>query len=352
MENSKLILDLEDKCKVQEMQIRSLKKQIDDLENELKSYPQLSKTYIGKSTKDGKITYRNWWTQTVSEYEGFCDNLWFSRYLRHKFPDVDYKLNFFSVFGEHLNIDKKMEGKKVFYTAEDMHNRFTEFTDKFGRYALNYVDFAMGYELLDNLNYLRFPYWITRNFSPIVTEEQIENEIEKLNSASYKKSEDVVVVCSHDRWKTRGLISDSISNFVNITYGGAWRNNTTDLWNKFNNNKLNFIKQFKFNICPENVISDGYVTEKIFESIRSDCIPLYMGGGNYLEPEILNKDAILLWDFSSDNSESVEIFKNLISDEKSYNEFKDQNPLLDDGAKFVINEFSKLEKHFERLIFG
>ena len=54
---------------------------------------------------------------------------------------------------------------------------------------------------------------------------------------------------------------------------------------------------------------------------------------------------------SDDNSDVIELFKNLLTDEKSYLEFKDQNPLLDTSKKYIINKFKELEKHFERLIY-
>lgn len=52
-----------------------------------------------------------------------------------------------------------------------------------------------------------------------------------------------------------------------------------------------------------------------------------------------------------DNTDTVELFKNIYSDEKTYNEFKDQDILLDSTKKYIINLFSDLEKHFERLIY-
>ena len=114
-----------------------------------------------------------------------------------------------------------------------------------------------------------------------------------------------------------------------------------------------FMSKFKFNLCAENLLDDAYVTEKIFNSITANCVPLYAGGGNYLEPEVLNPKFILRWsdDMSDDNSDVIELFKNLLTDEKSYLEFKDQNPMLDTSKKYIINKFKELEKHFERLIY-
>ena len=61
----------------------------------------------------------------------------------------------------------------------------------------------------------------------------------------------------------------------------------------------------------------------------------------------------LTWVVDDDrNSDSIELFKNLLTDKKTYVEFKDQDKILASGAKYVINIFKDLEKHFERLIYS
>ena len=161
-----------------------------------------------------------------------------------------------------------------------------------------------------------------------------------------------ILYSRHDQWNTRKKICDDVGRIADITYSGDWRNNPDELWIKYNNDKEEFMKPFKFNLCPENLDDNGYVTEKIFDSIKSDCIPLYVGGGNYLEPKILNQDAILRWYMDDTNNEdTLELFKNIYSDEKTYKEFKDQDILLSSSKKYIIKMFSDLEKHFERLIY-
>jgi hypothetical protein len=47
-----------------------------------------------------------------------------------------------------------------------------------------------------------------------------------------------------------------------------------------------------FNICPENTIREGYVTEKVFQAVEAGCIPIYDGPAE-VEPKVLNADRIL-----------------------------------------------------------
>lgn len=62
---------------------------------------------------------------------------------------------------------------------------------------------------------------------------------------------------------------------------GRWHNNTTELWDHYENNKILYLKNnSKFNICPENINTKDYVTEKLFEAFAADTIPVYYGSDN------------------------------------------------------------------------
>ena len=364
--------------------VQALQEKLYKRESQLKSIPQLCYTSLGYSALNGKVTYRNYigkhHNTVINDFDGYCDNIWFTRFLKHKFPDEDFKINIFGVFNAHNNLAYPMDGKKVLYSMEDLNYRFLEMKYHFNRYALKYMDLSMGYDLIDHKKYLRFPYWIIWHISPESTEEDIEQKVEVWNSSNYEKTKDVTVISSHDIYGTRTLIDNDINNFVNILYAGRWKNNTSELVTKFHNNKNAFLKQFKFNLCSENALSEGYVTEKIFDAFECDCIPLYAGGENYLEPKIINPKSIIRWDADKEygcdpnllkkarigryteypikwianddrNSDSIELFKNLLTDEKTYKEFKDQDRLLSTSVKQIMKMLADLEKHFERLIY-
>ena len=364
--------------------IQALNEKLSIRENQIKSIPQLCYTSLGYSTLGGKLTYRNWRVfpnSLIEDFNGYCDDIWFTRYLKHKFPNEDFNINIFGVFGRHDNLAYPMEGKKVLFSIEELNHRFLEMRYKFDKFALDYVDLAMGYEILDNPKYFRFPYWVYAHFSPETTEEDIEKKIELWNSSNFEKSKDATVITRHDLFGTRTMIVNDINRFVDIMYASSWRNNTSEMYTKFHDNKFNYLKQFKFYICPENLLANAYVTEKIFDAFLCDCIPLYAGGGNYLEPKVINPKVLIRWDgekkFGCDstilervnfgyakhhpvtwvanddrNSDSIELFKNILTDKKTYSEFKDQERILPSAAKYIIKIFDDLEKHFERLIYS
>jgi len=56
------------------------------------------------------------------------------------------------------------------------------------------------------------------------------------------------------------------------------------------NNKWDVLPQYRFSLCYENIYDEpGYVTEKIFDSMRAGCVPVYWGAPNiiteYVDPE-------------------------------------------------------------------
>jgi hypothetical protein len=55
-------------------------------------------------------------------------------------------------------------------------------------------------------------------------------------------------------------------------------------------NKWDVLPYYRFSLCYENVCDEaGYVTEKIFDCLRSGCVPIYWGASNiqeYVPPEV------------------------------------------------------------------
>jgi len=47
--------------------------------------------------------------------------------------------------------------------------------------------------------------------------------------------------------------------------------------------KSDIFPKYRFALCYENAILPGYITEKIFDCMRSDCVPIYLGAPNINE---------------------------------------------------------------------
>ena len=83
--------------------LSNTKNRLDFIEKKVKQIPRLSCTSFGTKALNGKLTYRNWVTSSSSrnlleDIDGYCERLWFTRYIKHKFHNEDFKINIFVPF--------------------------------------------------------------------------------------------------------------------------------------------------------------------------------------------------------------------------------------------------------------
>lgn len=79
--------------------------------------------------------------------------------------------------------------------------------------------------------------------------------------------------------------------------------------------KYTLLSKFKFSLCFENCVSEGYISEKIFDCFKARCVPVYLGAPN-IEDYISNKCFIDYRKFKS-YKELVEFLNSI--DEETYN---------------------------------
>ena len=275
---------------------------------------------------------------------------WFVRFLRHYFPENQTVVNFFGPLQMPFFIKRDFEGKKVFFTGEDVEHPKTQLNLYYGDYCLEHVDLAMGFGHVKNRKYLRFPYWIITTFSPEADEQQIRDRIREINKARYEKSNECVLINKHDPGKTRELVYDGVKDILRVKLAGAWRNNTRELWDRYGNDKAAYLRTFKFNICAENNNTEHYVTEKLFDAFLAGCIPLYYGSNNNPEPGLINRNAVIFWNKEGNNDENRKKVLALKNDESYYQSFISQPRLLPAAEDYVIDRYAKLKEHFARIL--
>jgi hypothetical protein len=140
----------------------------------------------------------------------------------------------------------------------------------------------------------------TKNISSVVT---------KLNSDSYDEE--------GSTYKIRHDLTDFLIKNLNfVDFYGGWGDSNNC---KGSNLKIDAVKNYKFCIAIENQFTKNWITEKFYDSILNNTIPIYYGCTNIKEifPEngyILIED---IHDFESVLSQIQEIEKNA---DKIYNE--------------------------------
>ena len=283
----------------------------------------------------------NWWADGAY--------LWFAQRYSSFLEAQNQRISFCSVFGER-EVLGHINGIKVFFSGENIHNHPY---DMYSDYLLQdkSTNLALGFEYFENERYMRFPLWILYMFSPTSTRDDIYDRCKELRFPRlFPKRHFCSMVASHDLNGLRYEMYDRLGSIAHISCAGRLLHNDDRLKNEFNDDKNTYIKEFAFNICPENSNSYGYVTEKIFQAIAAGCIPIYWGSYNNPEPQIINHDAVIFWDRESDNNDVIKTIERLYSSPKELDEFL-HIPRLQDGAEEIIWELlNGLDKRISSLL--
>lgn len=320
---------------------------------------EIKKDIIGPKVfyADSGVKYINWF-----------NNFWLEEFIKFNFPNAKLdKFCFCSVDGKRPKFDKNDERIKIFYTIENLEQiikhdkciidksanifRWLAYAKKhYSDYMVNDVDVSLCFKNLNHDNYIKFPYWLITLFPPDVTYTKIKETVYTISKSKNYAEKEAICINRHDVFGQRKKICDDLSELLSITYAGKWRNNTDELWNKFNNDKYSYMRLFKFNICPENMDAVDYCTEKIFDALRCGCIPIYAGCLNNPEPEIINKDFVILWDLDGDNTEQLKLVKRLNTDNEFYKKFVNQPKLKPDAANYIAEYFENLKQKLKEFI--
>lgn len=287
-----------------------------------------------------KMNFYNWYPQ-----EGGIQNDWFYKFIVKNIPNRKKELNFFSCHGDDLRTRFLNVPNKIFYTMEDSFKRFIDISD----FCLPSVDLALCYyDNVKNKNYLCFPYWM-RGFEPIIDINFIRKQIEEINNSRSKAIKECAMVCGHDMFGSRVTLVKELGDILDIKCAGWFNHNDDSLKTEFNDNKLEYLKNFMFCACPENGSVKDYVTEKIFDAFKSGCIPIYYGAHNEPLPKMINQNAILIWRYGGDNTELKKTIVKLKKDREFYLKFINQEKIKPKMAEYIFERFTKLKEKISEL---
>lgn len=309
-------------------------------------------------TGNGRVSYYNFWNQEP-------DVIWFTEFLRSrgflkKYPRAEFA--FFSTLGKTgvFLMDRRAypfthNRKRIFFTGENVHcDSFVDY--RYNMLDFKHIDLSLGFDRVNDERYLRFPLWILEMFPADADIETIKQVCDRLSHQHLhpQRSRFCALVSGnrgpHD---TGVLIRTQIVERLNVVNrvdcAGKLLRNTEDLQTVFHDNKAEFLKRYKFFICPENISVDGYVTEKVFHSIGSGCIPIYNGSLNNPEPDVLNHEAILFWEKDGDNSQLIKKVEELWNSPQLYKDFFEQPRLQSHAWEVILEYFNSLEKKIDEL---
>lgn len=260
------------------------------------------------------------------------------------------RFSFYSVFGNRRVVNYDNREVKIFITGENVHSHnFRAYSDNM--LSEKKIDLSLGFDYIDDARYVRMPLWLRTQFAPEWSEKEIIEHINRLRYPEIgKRDKFAALVARYDWGNTRSQIYESLKNVGHIQCPSKVLHNDETLKIEFNDDKPAYLRQFCFNICPENSNYKGYVTEKVFDAIFSGCIPIYWGSDNQPEPEVLNHEAIILWNIGGDNSQNISKIQHLWENKGELNDFLHQPRLKDGAEEKILLMFKKLEDKFKQVL--
>jgi len=168
--------------------------------------------------------------------------------------------------GSHLH--RLYNCKKIFWTGE---STFPDF---------NVCDFAMTPRKLDDPRHCWLPFYVVGTECDAGDLVKSPAEAECV-FAEKRRGCGAVISNTGKKASCRNRFFHKLAQRMDVHSGGRGFNNIGAPIAPGGSAKHEFIRQFRFNLCFENLSLPGYATEKLVEAMWARCIPIYWG-----DPEI------------------------------------------------------------------
>ncbi|HMO33786.1 MAG TPA: glycosyltransferase family 10 [Saprospiraceae bacterium] len=223
-----------------------------------------------------KVAFSDFW-------KGFePDNNWFYQFLTRHFDIELSDQPDFLIYSTYGHQYLRYNCARIFYTAE---NRRPDFWA---------CDYAISFDFNTRKNHYRLPlYGIWDGLNSV----ELTKPKPTLDRFLSEKTKFCCMVVSNPQAHKRIDFFHKLSRYKQVDSGGKHLNNiggaVTD--------KIEFIKDYKFVLAFENSSYRGYVTEKVFQPMFVNTIPVYWGS-----PEVhkdFNTKSFVNWhDYGDDES--------------------------------------------------
>lgn len=253
------------------------------------------------------------------------------------------QVSFFETHGPRECLERSTSPVKIFCTGENVHSAVSPLASQYRDNCVEDAHLSLGFDYLDHPHYMRFPLWLLYFFGPEPDRNEVASKVRQFNERSFTKESFCALVATHDKTGIRSKLHDFFSVIGTIQCPGKFLHNDDDLGLKYGDDKAAYLEKFRFNLCPENDASPGYVTEKIFQALWSDCIPIYWGAERNPEPEVLNPDSFVFVD-PANPSDAIRLVRELENNPVAYAEFKSRPKLLPGAADWICSTLSEAKE--------
>jgi len=178
-----------------------------------------------------------------------------------------------------ISTKRQQDPLKLFHTQENERHDFVN------------ADYSISFDLgVQSNHHLRFPYWmemldwshegILGNTNPRYGELlSISTLMSPLGDQYLKRGGTCALLSSHLR-EPRGSLFKALEKVIPTQGFGAFFNKEIKSHHSSGFLKMDILKDFSFNLCPENGLYPGYYTEKIPEAFYSGCLPITWADDN------------------------------------------------------------------------
>lgn len=205
------------------------------------------------------------------------------------------------------------------------------------------ADFALGFDYSNDERHLRYPLYVEYR-DQTYNEGYLERPLDEadVDRIMARKSKFCCFVVSNGKCGFRNSFFEMLNRRRRVDSGGAFMNNIGGRVE----NKIEFMKDYKFIIAFENVAYPGYTTEKVLQPFYSRTVPIYWGN-----PKVSDEfdPSSFVWVKDERDAESaIERVLALSEDEGAYRDILKRTPFYERRRNLYYSE-DRLVVFFDRV---
>ena len=222
-------------------------------------------------------------------------------------------------------------GVRIFFSGESDMPDFRE------------CDYSIAALKLDDPRHLQLPLYVWSDPQKIIKQ---NDDPKKILAAKTKYCSFIVSGYNPRKNHNRVAFFQKLSKYKRVDSGGRKFNNIGGPIPDGPSGKVEFLRQYKFNIAFENRLLPGWTTENFFEPMVAPCLPIYWGNPCIAE-EFNPKSFLNYFDFPSEEA-LIEKIIELDNDDAKYLEYLRQPYFYDDKPNLFFNR-QRILDFFEKI---
>lgn len=218
---------------------------------------------------------------------------------------------------------RKILPLKVFYSTENVRHNIMDsdfsITSDLGVYDENHLRIQLWKHYIDWRHEGIFRDDDSLNSKRFGSFYSLEDLMKPQGNKFLKKKRNICLFAGHLNEPRRSIYLNLSKYFKIDGFGPYFDKNIKD-HNSSNFKKIDIMKEYAFNLCPENSLYPGYYTEKIPDAFLGKCLPISWADQN-INQDFNSKSFVNLLDYSKAKYEDIcELLKDDVFLKKFSNE--------------------------------